>query len=167
VVDSACDVVVCRWVWWGEPTSDVPLELITCEVRLAWRAQLPRVIHILTFHSVYFFCCLLYHNYHASSILGHLDDAYRRNIPRAARTLSVVTLPSIQTNLSCLIAIKVCSRTIHDYLQIVEDSVDHFQSMSYGHPSFRLCESVQSPKDSLDIALSHQLLCKFLYATLK
>ena len=55
---------------------------------------------------------------------------------------------------SRLIATRERKPTIHDYLQIVEQSMDDFQCVGTSHPSLFLGESVQSLEDSLDVALS-------------
>jgi hypothetical protein len=52
-------------------------------------------------------------------------------------------------------------RTFHNYLHVADQTMDHTQGLCYSHPSLLLRQSIQSLKDSLYLALSQQLLCKF------
>lgn len=54
-------------------------------------------------------------------------------------------------------------RAIHDDLHIIHKAVDHFEYFQ-SYSTFLLCETVEPLQDSLDLALSQQLLCEFLCA---
>jgi len=56
---------------------------------------------------------------------------------------TIDALPSTQTSIvSRLIATRVRKPTVHDYFQIVEQSMDDLQCVGTGHPSLFLGESV-------------------------
>src|SRR6266852_8114666 len=56
--------------------------------------------------------------------------------------------------------------TVYNYPHIQEETIDDLKSLRCRHPGLVLGQSVQPPKDSLDIILSEKFLSKFLCTAL-
>ena len=57
-------------------------------------------------------------------------------------------------------------RTFHNHLHITHKTVDHAQRLSNSHPSFILCQSIQSLHSGFYLAVAQQLLRELFYGKL-
>jgi hypothetical protein len=62
VMRFAGDVVVRPWIWRGQPTSNILLQMATCKVDSAYTSQNDDIVGLRTFHLFDFHCHLLHHN---------------------------------------------------------------------------------------------------------
>ena len=136
------NIVIDRRIWGGEPTSNMHLELVPYELCSTLTTVIS--VNIETDSAI----CLFHPPSLESKLrpaisFGEVGVPYSLNTPRACCMTVIDTLPSTQTSLvSRLIATKVRNLTIHDYLQIVEQSMDDLQRVGTSHPSLFLGESV-------------------------
>jgi len=138
----AGNIVIDRGIRGGEPTSNMHLELVPCE-------SCPTSATVVTVNiGTYSAICL----FHPPSLelkltcaisIGKFGVSYRLDIPRARFMATIDALPSTQTSLfHRLRATRVRKPTVHDDLQIVEQSMDDVQCVGTSHQSLFLGESI-------------------------
>jgi len=140
----AGNIVIDRGIRGGEPTSNMHLELVPCESCSTSTTIRSGSVNIGTDSVV----CLFHPPSLESKLtcaisLGELGVPRRLNIPRACCMTIIEVLPSTRTSIvSRLVPTRKRKPTVHDYLQIVEQSMHDFQCMGTGHPSLFLGESI-------------------------
>ena len=114
-----------------------------------------------TIHFIYFVCHFLHRNYCPRvGKKGH--EHIERNLLSVFRIVVIEASPPVKTTVESEARNQRATLTFHNHFDIVHETVNDLQDMRLHHPGLVLCESIQSTKYVLDLAVSQQRLYELL-----